>query len=97
VQPVRALGRCGGHTNDIAGGDTTGGIATHGVLSTLNTGTTTPGADSNGTTQLASSASTTAGTAERITYTNTAAAAVNVYVRVLRASSTGNYTLGLSQ
>ncbi len=52
---------------------------------------------SNGTTQLASSASTTAGAAERITYTNTAAAAVNVYVRVLRTSSTGNYTLGLSQ
>jgi hypothetical protein len=52
---------------------------------------------SNGTTQLASSASTTAGTAERITYTNTAATAANVYVRVLRSSGTGNYTLGLSQ
>ena len=52
---------------------------------------------SNGTTQLASSASTTAGTAERITYTNTAATAANVYVRVLRTSSTGSYTLGLSQ
>ena len=52
---------------------------------------------SNGSTQLASSASTTAGAAERITYTNTAAAAVNVYVRVLRSSGTGAYTLGLSQ
>jgi hypothetical protein len=52
---------------------------------------------SNGTTQLASSASTTAGAAERIAYTNTAATATNVYVRVLRTSSTGSYTLGLSQ
>jgi hypothetical protein len=52
---------------------------------------------SNGTTQLASSASTTAGAAERITYTNTAATAANVYVRVLRTSGTGSYTLGLSQ
>ena len=52
---------------------------------------------SNGTTQLGSSASTTAGASETITYTNTAAAAANVYVRVLRTSSTGAYTLGLSQ
>ena len=52
---------------------------------------------SNGTTQLASSASTTAGAAERITYTNTAATAANVHVLVLRTSGTGSYTLGLSQ
>lgn len=52
---------------------------------------------SNGTTQLGSSASTTAGASETITYTNTASAAANVYVRVLRTSSTGAYTLGLSQ
>jgi serine protease len=52
---------------------------------------------SNGSTQLASSASTTAGVAEKITYTNSTAAAVNVYVRVLRSSGTGSYTLGLSQ
>ncbi len=52
---------------------------------------------SNGSTQLTSSASTTAGAAEKITYTNTAAAAVNVYVRVLRSSGTGSYTLVLAQ
>jgi hypothetical protein len=52
---------------------------------------------SNGSTQLGSSASTKAGAAERLTYTNTTAAAVNVYVRVLRSSGTGSYTLGLAQ
>ena len=55
VIAVAAVGRTGGrayYSNygtavDVAapGGDTTGGFAVNGVLSTLNTGTTTPGAD----------------------------------------------------
>jgi serine protease len=55
VIAVASVGRSGGKAHysnfgagvDVAapGGDTTGGITTNGVLSTLNTGTTTPGTD----------------------------------------------------
>ena len=51
---------------------------------------------SNGTTRLTSSKAAT-GIAEKITYANSPTAAVDVYVRVLRISGTGNYTLSLSQ
>lgn len=53
---------------------------------------------SNGTsTTLLASSKLATGTAEKIAYRNATAAAVDVFVRVLRISSTGNYTLGLSQ
>ena len=51
---------------------------------------------SNGSSLLASSSLGT-GVTEQLSYTNTASVAVTVYLRVLRSSGTGNYTLTASQ